>query len=232
MVKSITTGNLVLDGAAELGSYRERLIKSQYEWKLRYVDTGKRLPTVEEYIIILGQSHERNDPGLLGIIYDLIESALCTGTTIDYRKSNIPLGSGYLDQLLSDSAWRKGLEDEVFQYDARKAITILQQVSGKRPYIWTPDAAGRKLHPERAVWLKFNADRFNLYCGLNPIEYYGRSRGVREVSALGAGKPVQQITCQATNSPPEDPNRYLPTQQQIDYARRILDGHPIGRVTE
>ena len=162
------------------GSYR---YDCQQGWEEYFVGIGKRLPTVQEYIKALKQLDERNDPALEGILQDLTESYLCTGLRIDYTKSNIPLGSNYVDNLINNPAWQKALEDELFHYDAREVVDVLQRASGKRPYISTPSAYERKSYPERAVWLDILADRFGLYCGYGPINSGGRARGVRAAGA-------------------------------------------------
>ncbi|MBI4147433.1 hypothetical protein HY494_02155, partial [Candidatus Woesearchaeota archaeon] len=72
---------------------------------------------------------------------------------------------------------------DFLQHDVEETTNMLQKVSGKRPYIWTPDAAKRKSNPERAVWFDIHADRFDLYCDNDPIVDLGRARGVRRGSA-------------------------------------------------
>jgi len=193
MIEPISiNSNLVLDGEAVRGTYGNYLTNSQQGWEQYFAGSGKCLPMVREYIITLQQLHERRDLALPGLLQDLQESALCTGTKIDYSNSNLPVGDGYLDELLKDSAWKNALQDEVFHYDASEAVDVLQEVSGKRLYIWTPSAEERKSHPERAVWLCINTDWFNLNCYNNPINDYGRSRGVHEVGAAGASKKSEE----------------------------------------
>ncbi|MDP3698573.1 MAG: hypothetical protein Q8R47_03220 [Nanoarchaeota archaeon] len=177
---------LVLDGEAERSADGKHLIKSQQGWEQHFADAGKRLPTVGEYVTALKQLDERKNTALPGILQDLRESALCTGTKIDYGHSNLPQGSGYLDELMKDSAWKNALQDEVLQYDAQEAVSVLQRASGKRPYLWTPDAGGRKSYPERAVWLGIYAGGFSLGCYDYPILSLGRARGVRDVGAASA----------------------------------------------
>ncbi|MEK6863122.1 MAG: hypothetical protein AABW53_00280 [Nanoarchaeota archaeon] len=184
---------LLLDGEAirnPNGSYR---IDSQQGWERYLALFGKRLPTVGEYVAAIKQLHEGNNPDLAGILQDLQESALCTGTKIDYDKSNLPLGNGYLNVLVKDPAWKRALEEEIFQYDALKTIDTIQSASGKRSYIWTPDASGRKLHPERAVWLYCITDRFGLSCDYDPIGYNGRARRVRGAGEASREAPTRGI---------------------------------------
>ena len=42
---------------------------------------------------------------------------LCAlSTKIDYDQSNLPIGDGYLDVLVKNPAWKRALEEEIFQY--------------------------------------------------------------------------------------------------------------------
>ncbi len=174
---------LFLDGEAVRDAKGKYLINSQQGWEQYFAGTGKRLPTVCEYITIIKQLDERKDPAALqGLLQDLRKRTLCTGTKIDYGKSNLPQGDGYLDNLIKDSAWRTALQD-FLQHDVEETTNMLQKVSGKRPYIWTPDAAGRISTPERAVWFDIYAGRFLLSCSYCPIGISGRARGVRRESA-------------------------------------------------
>ena len=186
IVEPIVLDNgLLLDGEAGRGVDGKYLFNSMNGWKEHYAGTEKRLPTVAELISCLWQSEQKKDSvALQGMLRDMKEDWLCAGK-INYNNSNLPVGNGYLVDLVRDHTWKKALEDELFQYDAPETIDMLQRVSGKRPYIWTPDATGRKSNPERAVWLSINTDRFNLYCYDNPIYDLGRARGVREGGAEG-----------------------------------------------
>ncbi len=178
---SCSSGDLDLDDEAVRGADGEYLIKSQQDWKQYFAGSGKRLPTLVEYITIIKESEQTNRSQLESIMQDLRESSLCAGT-IDYRTSNLPVGNGYLDVLVKDSAWQTALQD-LLQHDVKETTNILERTSrGKYPYIWTPDASGRKSHPERAVWLNIYTGRFLLNCD-NPISYGGRVRGVRVESA-------------------------------------------------
>ena len=185
-VEPIVLGYFVLDGEAERGVDGKYLIKSQQGWEQHYVGTRKRLPSVREYIITLKQLEERKDQALPGLLQDLREDSLATGVKIDYDNSNLPVGDGYLDELIKDSAWKSALEDEVIQSDAPEAASVLHRATGKRPYIITPSADGRKSHPKRAVWLDIGTVRSILYCYCDPFGGFGRSRGVSEVGAAGA----------------------------------------------
>ncbi len=184
IVEPIVLDNLFLDGEAVRGADGGYLIKSQQGWEEYFAGTGKRTPTVSEYVRFIDHTHKVNRPALEGLLRDLKESALCAGT-LNYEKSNLPVGSGYVDQLITDP-WKNALQDEVLQYDVNEAVEVLQRASGKRPYIWTPNAAGRRSRPERAVWLVIDTDRFILNCSANPIINIGRARRVREVGAEGA----------------------------------------------
>ncbi|MEK6939313.1 MAG: hypothetical protein AABX31_01155 [Nanoarchaeota archaeon] len=176
---------LQLDGEAVRDANGKYLQQSQQGWEKHFAGTGKHIPTVSEYVSTIKQLDERGDHASQGLLQDLRESWLCAGK-IDYNNSNLPSGSGYLNQLVKDPAWKRALEDELFHYDAHEAVSVLQTVTGKRPYIWTPGASGRKSHPERAAWLVILTDRFYLSCGSDPIDGNGRSRGVREGGAAGA----------------------------------------------
>ena len=181
---SIALGNgLFLDGKAECDADGKYLVKTESEWEKHFASSGKRIPTVGEYIQTFKRLHEQKDPpALQGIIQDLLKSRLCAGK-INYDKSNLPLGSDYVDELIKDPAWRRPLEDELFQYDVSKAVKVMQTISKKRLYILTPSASGRKAMPERAVWLLIDAGRFGLSCSDGPIYLSGRARGVRRESA-------------------------------------------------
>src|SRR3989344_3052275 len=232
MVEPIIVGNLVLDGEAVChsdGTYTD----SQQGWENFFLSIGKRIPTVKEYIITLKKLDERNDPALQGILQDLWESRLCAGK-INYDKSNLPVGDGYLDVLVKDSAWRRGLEDEMFQYDAPETMDMLQRVSGKRPYIWTPDAAERKSYPERAVWLDVGSGRFYLYCYYIPVGISGRARGVREISAtdmnieqkIQAAPEIKLLPPAIIKDYNNNPARPLYNPNDLEYVKRRMAGIP------
>ncbi len=192
-VEPIMLDNLILDSEAVRDADGKYFVKSQQGWEQYFAGTGKRLPTVAEYITIFKQLNERSDSAIEGIMQDLCENALCTGTKIDYRTSNLPVGGGYLNILMKDSTWWTELQD-LLQHDVEEAINMLYEVSGKHLYIWTPDASGRKSRPERVVWLDVYADKFILNCSGSPF-VIGGARGVRVVGAAGAqkkeGSPVE-----------------------------------------
>lgn len=231
--------DLVLDGEAVRnldGNYR---IDSLQGWEEHLAGTGKRLPTVGEYIITFKHLDEINYPALQGILQDLRESSLCAGK-IDYIKSNIPAVSGYLDELMNDSACKNALEDEVFHDDAQEAVSFLYAVSGKRPYLWTPDAAGRKSHPKRAVWVYISTDRFGLYCNINPINNIGRARGMRtsvseQKAPLGATAEIKLLQAPVTTSPQNDVERFMQNiydPKELAYATGLLNGSSSGTVMD
>ncbi len=240
-IAPISLGNgLFLDGEAERGADGEYLVKSANGWKNHYAGTDKRIPTVAECISALRQTDERNDCSLQGILQDLRENSLCAGS-FDCSNSNLPVGDGYLDRLVKDPAWRRALEDEVFEYDAPETIDMLQRVSGKRPYISTPSASRRKSHPERAVWLYIGTDGFDLNCYLNPFDDSGRARGVRGSEATGASvselEASQEI--KLLSAPAITQSTYQSEQQKIiynpadlEYARQLLNGAPSGTVMD
>src|SRR3989344_2646210 len=194
MIEPIVVGNLVLDGEAVRDSNGNYLLQTQQDWEKHFASIGKSIPTVGEYIITLKNIIERDEPvALEGLLQDLRQSALCAGK-LNYSKSNIPIGNGYLDILVKDPAWKNALQDEVLQYDAPEAVYILQRATGKRPYIWTPSAEGRRSHPERAVLLYIGTDRSYLYCYDNPISDLGCSRGVRRGASISEQEAPQGAT--------------------------------------
>ena len=229
-----------LDGGAVRnpdGSYRTN---SQQGWQWYFDIAEKRLPTVREYVAVLKQLHDQQSPALQGILQDLRESRLCTEITINYDKSNIPLGMGYINNLIKDSAWRKALEDEIFQYDVKEANRVLQEISGKRPYIWTPSAEGRKSNPKRAVWLNIYADRFSLNCDDLPIGILGRARGVREISAtdmnieqkIQDALEVKLLRSAIIKDYNNNPARPLYNPNDLEYVKRRMAGIPSGTVMD
>ena len=188
------------DGEAVRGSDGEYLIKSQNDWNEYFsrLGDGRRLPSLPEVYVIMERLHETKHPALAGIVRDLTESWLCTGTKNDYLDSTIihpgygtiecplPLGDHWLDEVVENKPLENALQALLMCKDAKKAVKVLREVSGERPYIWTPSAEGRKSRPERAVWLNASTDGLYLYCGNIPINSLGRARGVRVVSAAGA----------------------------------------------
>ncbi len=238
MAEPILIGsNLVLDGEAERGTDGKYLVLSQQKWEQHFAGMERRVPAVWEYVAVLKQLDERNDPALAGILQDLNQNFLCAGK-IDYRNSNFPVGSGYIDQLVADTLWRRALENELFHYDARETAKLLHEVSGKRPYILTPDAEGRKSAPERAAWLDIGIGRFSLDCSSSTIYILGRSRWVREVSVT---KEVSTITIPEMNIQPAQVVQHYNSEQagqtghnatDLAYARGLLDGLPSGTVMD
>lgn len=164
---SSSFGDLDLDSKAIRGADGEYLVKSQQGWEKYFSGSEKRLPTLPEYITIIKESEQTNRSLLKSIMRDLRENILCAGT-IDYRTSNLPVGNGYLDVLVKDSAWRTTLQD-LLQHDVKETINILQRTGGKRPYIWTPSVRERVSIPDWAVWLGISTGRFFLDCLNNPI---------------------------------------------------------------
>jgi len=239
MIEPIVLDNLVLDGEAVChsdGTYTD----SQQGWETYFFSIGKRLPTVKEYVSALKQLDERNDSALQGIIQDLRESMLCTRTKIDYETSNIPVGNGYLDQLVKDSAWKNALEDEVLQYDIHEAVKVLQKAGGKIQYIWTPSTEGRKSHPERAIWLNLSSDLFGLYCDY--LYYAGRSRGVRDSASVseqeaprGATSEIKLLQAPAnihSQNHLEQPIQTIYNPNELAYATGLLNGSSRGTVMD
>ena len=187
--------HLELDREAVRRGDGRYLTKSQEEWETYFAGSGKKLPTAAEWYAIMDQMHTTKHPALKGIILDLTENWLCTSTRINYAKNiirhpdfgdittGIPSGDHWLDEVVKKKVWKDGLEMMLLAKDAHEAVKTLHAISGKRPYIWTPDAAGRKSNPERAVWLNIGTDWFILNCYIDPIGNDGRARGVRVVGA-------------------------------------------------
>ncbi len=186
-----------LDGEAVCKADGSYLIETQRGFEKYFASKkdGRRLPDARELYAVIERLHDTKNPALGGIVSDMESSWLCTGTGIDYKKNIIvhpgfgstecifPAGSHWLDEVVDDNNWKKVLQAVFGPKDVERVPEILQAVSRKRPYIWTPDASGRKSLPERAVWLNISTDRFDLCCDFNPIIGDGRVRGVRVESA-------------------------------------------------
>src|SRR3989338_4162646 len=196
MAEPIIVDNLVLDGEAVHRQDGEYLYGSHEGWKNHFRNTRKRLPSVAEYIVIFKTLHARNDPALEGIIHDLCDSSnildqkikmiasLSTRVEMDYGKGKIPMGSGYADDLINDPEWKKWLEDKILQYDVRESIDVLQQVSGKRLYVGTPDHVARYYYPKKAVELAIGEDKFLIKCWNNLTNCISRARGIYKQEAV------------------------------------------------
>lgn len=237
MKEQLVFDDLFLDGEAVRDANGKYLITSQQEWEKLFVGSGKRLPTLAEYITFFKQLDERNDSAALdGIMQDLQKNVLCTGTKIDYRRSNLPLESGYLHILIQDSAWQIALQD-LLQHDVEEAISVLEKVSGKRPYIFTSSAEGRRT-PDKAVWLNFYEVRFCLSCDYLPVSTIGRARGVRESTS------VSELNVPISAAPKNEQFEILPAPESfskpkvihdsknLEWARRLLDGSAGGTVID
>ncbi len=241
-IAPISLGNgLFLDGEAERDAKGNYMRNNQQGWEQRYAGTEKRISTIAELVSGLRQSEQRQDSvALQGILQDLKEDWLCAGK-LNYDKSNLPMGGGHLANLVKDPAWKRALENEIFEYDAPETIDMLKRVSGKFPYIWTPKVSERKSCPERAVWLYIDTGWFLLDCGINPIYNLGRARGVRgsevtgaSVSELEASQEIKLLPAPAITQ-----STYRPEQQKIiynpadlEYARQLLNGAPSGTVMD
>ena len=154
---------------------------------------GRRLPSLREWYAMTVLLRDTKVTAFDGLIRDMKDSWLCTGTKIDYKNNTIthpgydpikcafPAGDHWLDEVIEDKKWRKVLQALFGPKDVEIVPETLQTISGKRPYIWTPDTSGRKSHPERAAWLDIGADWFDLKGNYDPIIINGRSRGVRVV---------------------------------------------------
>ncbi len=196
-IEPIVVGNLALDGEAVRGSDGEYLVQTQQEWINHLAGTGARLPTLPEYFAFIHHLQKENHPASEGLLQDLLESWLCTGTRFGYHQSNntithlgdetrvipcaIPEGGGYLDILVKDDDWQKVVQTAFGHPDADEAVEVLQKFSGKCPYLWTPSAESRKATPERAAW--FGCDSNLLY--LNGYSYLDDDYAVRGVRRVG-----------------------------------------------
>ena len=186
-----------LDGEAVRKADGSYLAESQKGFEKYFASTkdGRGLPSLMEWYAIFERLHDTKNPALSGIIADLKESWLCTGTKIDYKNNvltqpgyrfiecTIPEGSHWLDEVVKNRDWRNALQALFGPKEVEKVPDVLQAISGKRPYIWTPDTAGRKSHHERALWLLILAGGFGLCCNGFPVGGGGRARGVRLESA-------------------------------------------------
>ena len=201
-VEPIVLGNLALDGEAVRDADGNYLIQNQSEWMSYLACSGKRLPTLPEYFAFIRHLQKENHPASAGLLKDLQEDYLCTGTQFGYcHKKNtithfgdepsvisctIPEGNGYLDNLVKDNDWRKVVQIAFGHQKVDEVVEVLHRFSGKRPYLWTSSASKRKLIPERTVLLGTYTDRFYLYCLNDPFDSNGRARLVREVGTEGA----------------------------------------------
>lgn len=189
--------NAYLDSEAVRKADGKYLIESQVGFEKYFASgkDGRRLPSLREWYamtVLLGDTKRTEFDGL---IRDMKDSWLCTGTKIDYKNNLVihpgydpiectfPAGDHWLDEVIDDKKWRRVLRALFGPRDVELVPEVLEKISGKRPYLWTPDVSGRKSLPERAVWLYINAGGFYLSCSSNPIDSLGRARGVRVVSA-------------------------------------------------
>ncbi len=182
-----------LDSEAVRKADGDYLIKSQHEFKKYFASTkdGRRLPSTRELYAMAERLQDSKNPAFPGLVSDMKKSWLGSGTKTGYKKNTIthpdydpikctiPIGNHWLDEVIKDAEWRKVLQALFGPKDVERVPEVLQTISGKRPYIWTPDVSGRESTPERAVWLDIGTDRFYLSCYFNPIYGYGRARGVR-----------------------------------------------------
>lgn len=195
-----TYKRIELDGEAARGDDGEYLIKTQNECNEYFAacGDGRRLPALPELYAIMEHLHETKHPALDGIVNDLTESWLCTGTKIDYStneiihpefgaiKCPIPVGDHWLDEAVKSKPWENVLQALLMCKDAKKAVKVLHEAGRDRPYIWPPLAESRRSIPERAVWLLAYTGGFILLCGGYPIFGCGRFRGVQVEGATGA----------------------------------------------
>ena len=145
-VKPIVLDHLVLSGEAERGADGSYLRKSQQGWEEHYAGSGKRLPTVGEYVRFIDYTHQNNHPAFNGIMRDLEENWLCAGK-IDYSKSNIPPGDGYVEELIRDHAWRKAPQASAEKNELSAAVPYSNILSPER------DAVLEALRPHVAFAL-------------------------------------------------------------------------------
>ncbi len=195
--------NLTLDGEAIRKADDSYFLSSQCGFEECFASEKEgRLPSTRELYALIERLHNTESPSLAGIIRDLREAWLCTGTKIDYSKNiithpdfepiscTIPAGDHWLDEIITEKKWRKTFQALFGPKEVDRVPELLQAVSGKRPYIWTPSAESRKANPERAVWLSSYADRFGLDCYNLPISLNGRARRVRIEGAAGAREKI------------------------------------------
>ena len=196
-VEPIVLGNLALDGEAVRGEDGKYLLKTQQEWMSYLAYLGKRLPTLPEYFVFIHHLQKENHHASKGLLQDLLESWLYTGTIFGYQSNNtithlgdetrvipcaIPEGEGYLDILVKDDDWQKVVQTAFEHPDVDEVVEVLQKFSGKRPYIWTPTASSRKATPKRAAWFGCSSYSLDLN-GYSNLYYYGAARGVRKKSS-------------------------------------------------
>ena len=183
-------GNFVLDSAA-FRYPEDYFIASQSYWEEHFScsgSMGKRLPTVEEYISIMGRLHklksgsssargETDMPSaeLYRLLRDFKSIKLCAGK-LDYSKSNLlDRESGYVKNLIKDTNYRRALEDEVLKHDAKESANIVEKASGKKLFLIPPYS----IDAERAIWLDIDEDRFRIGCGISIYHEYGGARGIK-----------------------------------------------------
>lgn len=206
-----TYKRIELDGEAVRGVDGEYLIKSQDDWSKYFSDIndGRRLPTAANVYAIIERLHETGNPALAGIVKDLEQSWLCTGTKVYFQKNTIihpefgaiecpiPSRNRWADKAVKTKPWKDAIQALLMCENVDKAIRVLHEVSGKRPFIWMPSAEDRRYKLEVGVWLdaKTGRDRLYLYCDHSPLDrligdhtarsyynvyyYGGRARGVR-----------------------------------------------------
>ncbi len=185
--------NLSLDGEAardESGNYVQ---KTQDEWLVHWGQRGRTLPSLPLWYAIFEQLHERQHPGLAGIVKDLKEHWLATSTRQDYQRNEVthnpgffpgeylpcslPSGNHWLRDIGGKKEWKSPLQSLLLCKDVERAASVLQEAIGVPPYIWTAADGTRSSHPERAAWLDAYYNRLNLNCG-NFLFDRGRSRSV------------------------------------------------------
>ncbi|MBI4147524.1 hypothetical protein HY494_02630 [Candidatus Woesearchaeota archaeon] len=186
-----------LDGKAVRKADGSYLINNQLSFEKYFASKkdGRRLPNASEWYAMIERLYDTKNPALEGIVCDLRESWLCTGTKINYTGNiiihpgsdhincAIPNGNHWLDEVIDDGEWKKVLRALFGPKDVERVPEVLEVVNGKRPYIWVPDATGRKSAPERAVWFDIATVRFGLDCLDDPVSGFGRARGVRREGA-------------------------------------------------
>src|SRR3989338_7804559 len=186
--------HLSLDGEAAKDQSGNYLSKTQDEWLAHWDERGRSLPSLPLWYAILEQLHERQHPGLAGIVKDLKENWLATSTRLNYKGNEVrheydgsgeyvllpcslPAGDHWLKDVAGRKEWKDSLQSLLLCTDVERAASVLQEAAGVPPYIWTASRGTRSARTERAAWLGASANRLYLNC-IDGLIYGGRSRSV------------------------------------------------------
>ncbi|MEK6938731.1 MAG: hypothetical protein AABX04_06825 [Nanoarchaeota archaeon] len=181
---------VILDGEAAKDANEQHLLLTQDQALAYHQQRTPKydVPSTALWAAMLRKMQEVHHPGLAGVVKDLKESWLATSTRIDYAHNKVvhELGNNpySIDINLPAEGWMKeskyqnAVKALTGTKDVAVALAELEQASGKPAYLWTPDADGRKVLPERASWLNLIDYRLNFSC-FDDLYDSGRSRGVR-----------------------------------------------------